>query len=169
MAQDAQQPPAAAEVGPEHRWLQRLVGEWAAEGEMPDAPPEAEGAFSAVEVGRAIGDYWVLLEGAGKMPGCGDVVTVMTLGYDPARGRFVGTWVGSMMSTLWIYDGSLDPATDTLTLQAEGPSFDQPGKTAQYRDVISLAGDDRRTLTSFVQGDDGGWTQFMQAHYRRTG
>jgi uncharacterized protein DUF1579 len=46
----------------------------------------------------------------------------MTLGYDPEKKQYVGTWVGSMMSYLWVYDGSLDAEEKVLTLNAEGPS-----------------------------------------------
>ena len=57
------------------------------------------------------------------MPGGGPATTLMTLGYDPEKKRFVGTWIGSMMTHLWIYDGALDAAGKVLTLDAEGPSF----------------------------------------------
>ena len=42
--------------------------------------------------------------------------TLMTLGYDPRKKRFVGTFVGSMMTNLWIYDGELDKDERVLTL-----------------------------------------------------
>jgi hypothetical protein len=38
---------------------------------------------------------WVLAEGEGGMAGGIAATTLMTLGYDPAEGRFVGTWIGS--------------------------------------------------------------------------
>ncbi|MFP3740863.1 DUF1579 family protein, partial [Burkholderia sp. SIMBA_019] len=60
----------------------------------------------------------------------------------------------------------------TLTLRADGPTFTPegklvPGKTSKFRDVIAFQDDDNRTLTSFMQGDDGEWMQIMQARYRR--
>jgi hypothetical protein len=118
---------------------------------------------------RSLGDLWVLCEGSGEMPGGGTATTLMTLGYDPQKARYVGTWVGSMMTFLWMYDGSLDAAQTTLTLESEGPSFTAEGKLAKYRDVIELKGDDHRVLTSHVLGDDGTWNSFMTSHYRRKG
>ena len=106
-------------------------------------------------------------EGQGEMPGGGDARMLLTLGYDPQRQRFVGTWLGSMMTHLWIYEGELDPNERVLTLNAEGPSFAAPEKRARYQDIIEIISPDHRTLTSRTQGDDGQWTQFMQAHYRR--
>ena len=92
---------------------------------------------------------------------------ILTLGYDPSRKRFVGTWVGSMMTHLWVYDGALDAAGTVLTLDAEGPGFADKGKTAKYQDVVEFRSDDHRVLTSRVLGDDGTWHGFMTAHYRR--
>ena len=151
----------------QHTWLQQLVGEWTFEGECimgPDKPAERSKGRESV---RALGDFWVIGEGEGEMPGGGLAKMLITLGYDPAKGSFVGTWVGSMMPTLWVYDGRLDPAEKVLTLSAEGPSFTGDGKIAQYQDVITLESEDHRILHSQVQGEDGAWNRFMTAHYRR--
>jgi hypothetical protein len=101
------------------------------------------------------------------MPGGGAATTLMTVGYDPRTGRYVGTWIGSMMAHLWIYDGELDAAGRILTLEAEGPHMTVEGKLARYRDAIELEGADRRLLRSRMLGDDGEWREFMVAHYRR--
>jgi hypothetical protein len=102
------------------------------------------------------------------MPGGGTAKTIMTLGYDPQKQRFVGTFIGSMMTYLWVYEGSLDAAGKVLTLDAEGPSF-APGAQgmAKYKDAIEFLTDDHRTLTSRMLGPDGQWQEFMTAHYRR--
>jgi hypothetical protein len=102
------------------------------------------------------------------MPGCGAVTTLMTLGYDPARKRYAGTWIGSMMSHLWIYDGWLNETATVLTLESEGPSMAGDGTMAKYRDIIDLQNDDHRLLRTQVLGDGGEWRDFMVASYRRT-
>ena len=81
--------------------------------------------------------------------------------------RFVGTFIGSMMTNLWVYDGELDPAAKVLTLDSEGPSFTTEGKMAKYRDVIEIKTEDHRVLTSNFLGDEGEWHHFMTANYRR--
>ena len=101
------------------------------------------------------------------MPGDVTAKTVMTLGYDTAKKKFVGTFIGSMMTNLWVYEGELDEAGRVLTLDAEGPSFTDPNKTAKYKDAIEIVSPDHRILTSRYLGDDGQWHQFMTAHYRR--
>jgi hypothetical protein len=151
----------------EHKWLQKLVGEWTYESECSmgsDKPPEK---FKGSESVRSLGDLWVLCEGRGEMPGGGRATTLMTLGYDPQKQRYVGTWVGSMMTHLWVYDGYLDPEEKVLMLNAEGPSWAEEGKLAKYKDVIEIQSEDHRVLRSHMLGDDGQWHQFMTAHYRR--
>lgn len=156
-----------AEPQQEHHWLDQLVGEWAYEHEAkmaPDVPPEK---FKGQESVRSLGGLWVLCDGQGEMPGGGTARTQMTLGYDPAKQRYVGTFIGSMMTYLWMYEGELDSSRKVLTLNAEGPSFAGDGTMAQYRDVIEIKSDDHRTLSSYVLGADGKWSNFMHAHYRR--
>ncbi|HEU4390675.1 MAG TPA: DUF1579 domain-containing protein [Blastocatellia bacterium] len=150
----------------EHQWLHKLVGEWTFESEAsmgPDAPPET---CSGTESVRSLGGLWVLCEGHGEMQGV-PVTSLITLGYDPQKKRFVGTFIASMMTHLWLYDGELDQAKRVLTLNAEGPDFSVPDKMAKYKDVVEFKSDDHRVLSSHVLGDDGTWHCFMTANYRR--
>jgi hypothetical protein len=101
------------------------------------------------------------------MPGGGTAKSVMTLVYDTAKKRYVGTFIASVMTHLWTYDGRLDDGGKVLTLDTVGPSFTEAGKMVKYQDVIELKSDDHRVLTSRVLGDDGQWHTFMTAHYRR--
>jgi len=156
-----------AEPQKEHQWLQKLVGEWTSEMEAvmgPDKPPET---FRGTDSVRSIGGLWAVCEGRGEMPGGGQAVTIMTLGYDPAKKRYVGTFIGSMMTYMWLYDGEVDPSGKKLILDAEGPDFAVEGKMSKYMDIIEFKSDDHRVLTSQMLGEDGKWTQFMEAHYRR--
>jgi len=151
----------------QHQWLHRLLGDWTMQAQAsmgPDKPPMDSSGSESV---RSIGGLWVVCEGEGEMCGGAPATMVMTLGYDPQTQRFVGTWIGSMMTRLWVYDGWLDDAEKVLTLEAEGPSMAGDGTLAKYRDVIELKSDDHRVMTSHVLGEDGSWTQFMTASYRR--
>jgi hypothetical protein len=164
--------PASMQAEPqaEHRWLQQLVGEWTNEAQMTMAPESGESCKGTESV-RSLGGLWVLAEGRGEMPGGGSATMLMTLGYDPAKQRYVGTWVGSMMTHLWVYDGELDASGKILTLNSEGPDMSPgaaPGKLVSYRDVIEFKTADHRTLTSFCQDENGNWQQIMTADYRRT-
>src|SRR5687768_16701320 len=112
-----------AEPQREHEWLQTLVGEWTSEAEAVMGPDQPPSTFRGTESVRSLGGLWVLCEGQGEMPGGGTARTLLTLGYDPARQRYVGTFVGSMMTHQWVYEGSMDPEGKVLTLDTEGPHF----------------------------------------------
>jgi hypothetical protein len=150
----------------QHRWLGRLVGEWTWEMEAEAEPGQPPITDSGSESVRSLG-VWVIFEAGGTTPQGDDASSIMSIGYDPERGRFQGTFLSSMMTYLWIYEGTLDAAENVLTLNAEGPSYTEEGKMAKYRDTIELRGDDHRVHTSSYQRQDGGWHPFMTTHYRR--
>ncbi|MGH7445463.1 MAG: DUF1579 domain-containing protein [Longimicrobiales bacterium] len=155
-----------AEPQQQHDWLQRLVGDWSYDAQMaePGKPPDTA---SGTQTTRSLGRLWIVGEGQGEMPGGGTGTSLLTIGYDPPGQRFVGTWIGSMMTHLWVYDGWLDDAQRVLTLESEGPSFTGGSTLQKYRDIIEIQGDDAYVLRSQAQDDAGKWQQFMTATYRR--
>lgn len=150
----------------EHAWLEQLVGEWATEMTYTMGPGEPETTQAGAETVRSL-SVWVLCEGVMPAPDGKSGRTLMTLGYDPAKGKFVGTFVGSMMTHLWLYEGTLDAAGKVLTLEAEGPSMVEECKTVRYKDAIEVVSPDHRVMTSRCPGPGGEWHLFMTAHYRR--
>jgi hypothetical protein len=166
-AQAQQESTMQAKPHKEHHWLQKLVGEWTYETEAMMGPDQPLEKATGTESVRSLGGLWVLAEGQGEMPGCGTATTMMTLGYDPQKQWYVGTWIGSMMTHLWVYDGELDASKNVLTLNSDGPSMSAEGEMAKYKDVIEFKSDDHRMMTSHVLSDDGKWHQFMTVNYRR--
>ena len=150
----------------EHQWLQRLVGEWTVEGECSMGQDQPPMKTTGRETVRSFGGLWTIGEGTGDMPD-GSCDSIMTLGYDLQRNRFVGTFVAAAMTHLWLYNGTLDDAGKVLTLDSEGPSFAGDGTMAKYQDIIEFHSEDHRTLSSQFLGPDGKWVPFMKAHYRR--
>jgi hypothetical protein len=149
----------------QHEWLKRFVGQWEYECECPGEAGQPGAKFRGSETIRMLGDLWMVSEGKGEMPGGGTALTMMTLGYDPQKERFVGTWIGTMMAVLWVYEGTLDG--NKLPLNAHGPDCAEPGKVRRYQDIYEFTSENERTLTSRMQQDDGTWKQFMTALYRR--
>lgn len=156
-----------AEPLKEHAWLEQLVGNWASECEATAIPGQPPIVLKGIERVRSVGGLWTIGEGETDLPEGGRARTVMTLGYDPAKRAYVGSFIGSMMTFLWTYTGQLDASGRVLTLDAEGPGMADDGKMARYRDAIEFASKDHRILTSRFFGDDGQWHLFMTAHYRR--
>ena len=130
----------------------------------PNQPSEKSTGTESV---RSLGGIWIVAEGQGEMPGCGTATTLMTLGYDPQKQRYVGTWIGSMITYLWVYDGELDADRTVLTLNSDGPAMMGDEKMAKYKDVIEFKNDAHRVMTSYVLDDNGQWHHFMTANYRR--
>jgi len=157
----------APEPQKEHQWLQRLVGEWAVEGECSMGPDQPLMKNTGQENVRSLGGLWTIGEGSNDVPEDGNCDSIMTLGFDPQTKRFVGTFITSMMTHLWPYNGTLDATGKVLTLDSEGPSFAGDGTMAKYQDIIEFLSDNHRTLSSQFLGPDGQWVPFMKAHYRR--
>lgn len=159
------QEPTKPTLHQEHQWLARLEGDWSYEHDAaePGQPPRMIGGVERV---RSLGGGWTILE-AEREPTGEHGRSMMTLGYDPARGRVVGTFVADMLQHLWVYDGAFDPSGRTITLDTEGPRFDGGEGMARYQDVVELVSDDERTLRSRVLGADGEWREFMIVRYRR--
>lgn len=157
-----------AEPQKEHEWLKRFVGDWVYEVEASMKPGEPPQKFRGTETVRSVGGIWIVAEGQGEMPGGGTAETMLTIGFDPHKNRFVGSWIGSMMTYLWTYEGNVDEAKNVLTLNCEGPAFDGTDGTARYKDVHSFISENERTLTGNILGEDGDWHKMMTCTYRRS-
>ena len=156
-----------AKAGPEHEWLKQLLGDWTIRSECDMGPGKPPSITSGSEHTRALGELFVVGEARVGMPGGGSCDMLLTLGYDELKKKFTGSGAGSVASSMFFYDGTLDAAGRVLTLDTEGPSFTGDGSTVRYQDVITLVGPDERTLHSQTPGPDGRWKRFMTATYRR--
>ncbi len=160
----------------EHHWLDQLVGDWTSEMKCSMGPDQPEMVNKGTESVRSLGGLWTLGEGTAEMPDGATGTMLMTLGYDPQKKKYVGTFIGSMMTHMWHYEGTVDASGKILTLDTEGPDMsggpEGPDaaagvKMVKYQDIIEFVDADTRLLRSQTQGPDGAWTQFMSATYRR--
>lgn len=152
----------------EHKWLQRLVGEWAYEFEASSGPGKPNVTMKGTEVVRPLGTLWVLIEARGEPSSAGPDTSQIVIGFDAQQKKFVGSFISSSMSRMWIYDGgSFDAAKGRLALSSIGPSMADEGKTAMYEDIHELTSDGERSFTSRVQRPDDTWVEFMRGTYRR--
>ncbi|WP_320196062.1 DUF1579 domain-containing protein [Agrobacterium rosae] len=152
----------------EHAFLERLVGEWvmiSSTGYEGYDPDDAEQRFT--ESIKSVGGLWIVSDGRGKMPDGTPMAAIITLGFDPVKDHYVGSWIGSMMTTLWVYKGWLEPDGKTLVLEAQGPKFDGSGEIATYHDVLTLHDNNSRTFSGSVLQPDGSFKQFMSSEFRR--
>ena len=149
----------------EHEWLGQLVGEWDSDMEAVMQPGQPPMKCKGTESVRKLGGFWVIGQGQGEMMGM-KVQSVMTLGYDVNKKKYVGTWVDSMQNHMWKYEGTVDEAGKVLTLETEGPNM-MTGGMSKFRDVIEVKGKDQKELRSMIQMPDGKWFTFATAKYTR--
>jgi hypothetical protein len=156
----AQEFPEMPAPQPEHRWLEKFTGQWTTESEAilgPEAEPvQCKGTMSS----RSIGGSWVVNEIRSEMLGM-SVNGIQTIGYDPATGQYVGTWIDSSNSLLWHYKGSVDDSGKRIILEADGPNMMAEGKLTKFRDQYEFKSDKEILASSSMLGEDGKWVTFM--------
>lgn len=151
----------------QHHWLRRLVGAWSFEGEMPAPPGQTAPKFSGTEMVRGLGELWIVGEGENAMPEGGSMKTLVTLGFDPASTSFVGSFVCTGFTHMWLYRGRLDDHDTRLVLATEGPDMETGSGMAAFEDIMTIEDADHRTLTSRMLGKDGQWRTIVTMRYRR--
>ena len=123
---------------------------------------ESSGTISS----RMIGGLWVINEMKGDLAGT-TVIGIQTIGFDPSKQKYVGTWVDSMSNHMWHYEGTLDETGKILTLQAEGPNMMADGKLAKFEDEYEFKSADEIAISSRMLGDDGKWITFLTGVAKR--
>lgn len=152
---------------PQHQWLKQLIGNWTCNAKC-EMPGGSTSITAAQETVRQIGDLFVIAELIGQTPGSDQPLSsILTLGFDPDKNKFVGSWIGSPMPQLITYEGTLSDDEKTLTLDCQAPGYDDPTETKMYQDVIVIKSPDEREFHSQIQNDDGSWTRFMTTEYKR--
>lgn len=147
--------PAPAE---QHRWLDKFVGEWQTTTEIYMEPGKPPIKGTGGESVRSLGGFWIISEGKGEMMGM-SMNFLLTLGYDEPTKKYVGSWVDSMTGHLWKYEGAVDAAGKTITLQSTGPCPKRPGELSNFKDITEFKDNDTRTFTSMMQDTDGQWVK----------
>jgi Protein of unknown function (DUF1579) len=153
--------------GPEHDWLQQFVGEWETDVECSAEPGEPPMKSKGTESVRPIGEFWIIAESKSTVMEK-PMTSVLTLGYDPEKKKYIGTWVGSCNNYLWGYLGAANAAAKILTLETEDPCpMAAPGTLAKFKEVIEVKSKDHRVFTSSMRREDGKWATIATINYRR--
>ncbi len=163
----AQEMPEMPQPRSEHKWLQQLAGEWESEMECTMEPGKPPVKNKMTEKARSLGGFWLVSEGSGEAMGA-PFSSILTLGYDPGKKKYIGSWVDSMTGVMWQYEGNVGEDGKTLTLETEGPCPMKGGKICKFREVIVLQDENHKTFTSRTLAEDGTWTTFMSGKSVRT-
>ncbi len=154
----------------QHQFFAPLAGEWSMEHRCDMGNGQPQVVAKGRVTGRSLKGMWCLLECFGdpteQHPESWG--SLFTLGFDSTKSAFVGTFIGSMMNNLWLYEGQLDSSGKVLVLNTTGPKCDGTG-TASYRDKFEVVNDNLWILRSEVLEDSGTWKQFLEGHHHRIG
>jgi hypothetical protein len=153
--------------GPEHEVLKRDAGTWDATVEimMPGQPAPAVSQGTETST-LGMGGLWLVTDFQSTMMGGQPFQGHGVGGYDPAKKKYVGTWVDSMSTTVMVTESTYDKASDTLTGWIDGPP-DATGKMTKMRAVTQYKGPDTRVFTMYMTGADGKETPSMRITYKR--
>jgi hypothetical protein len=138
--------------GPEHQKLAKGAGSWdcVVEAMGMDGKPATSKATS--ETKMLPGGFWLVEEFTGDFMGQpfqGHGV----FGYDPAKAKYVGSWVDSMAPSLLVMEGTFDRDGKVQTMIGQGPGMD--GKMTTLRMVTTWKDDNTKVFQMFAPGPDG--------------
>jgi len=161
---NAQEPILPSE---EHKALKNDVGTWDAIMKLYVDGPDAEPTeHRAVETNEMLGEFWLMsrleYEMLGqRMNGRGQ------FGYDPVRGKFVGTWCDSGSPYMSTLEGEWNADRKSWTYMLKGR--DETGNPTAGKLVTTLRDRDHKTLTMYmvVPGQDVEYVKMMDVEYSR--
>ncbi len=152
-------PPAP---GPAHAVLAADAGVWDTEVEVtpaPGAPPQRSRGVS--ENRMTCGGLWLVTDYRNESGFEGHGV----YGWDPVRGKYVGTWVDVMRQFLVVGEGSWDPERRAMTFSWEAPG--PGGKPMRWREVTEKPDDATRVFRSLFPTPSGAEFELMRINYRK--
>ncbi|KAA5541327.1 DUF1579 domain-containing protein [Roseiconus nitratireducens] len=160
------QPPEFPKPQKEHQFLKQFTGKWTSHSKSVATEGQPEMECSGSMNSRMLGGFWLINRMQGDMAGT-TFNAIQTIGYDPAKKKYVGTWVDSMMNHLWQYEGTVDDTGKKLSLTAKGPNFMSGGAETDFRDSYEFKSPDLIVATSEMKTEDGTWVTFMTGELKR--
>jgi hypothetical protein len=150
---------------PHHEAMKAAVGTWDAVVKMQVGPGKPPMESKGVEVNRLLmGGLWMQSSFSSDMGGVPFEGSGL-FGYDPAKGRHVGTWVDSMVMSQAFPQGTCKDHCREVTMTFMGVGMD--GKPCAYKEVSTQVDADHRTMTMYVKGKDGKYALEMEIAYTR--
>ncbi|MCA8956772.1 MAG: DUF1579 family protein [Planctomycetes bacterium] len=160
MAENTPGPPPPSE---HHQRLHDKVGVWDVDCRYfmdPGGDPIAAAGTDEVE---ALGAFWTTARFRCQVMG-NTISGLATTGYDPVRGKYIGTWQDSATPYFYYFEGDMD---EDGALVMVGENVDpMSGQLATYRSVERCDGD-TRSLELFIEVAPGREVQILEYRYKR--
>jgi hypothetical protein len=136
---------APVKPGPEHEMLKKFEGDWDATVSFMGSETKAT---SINKVG--LGGLWLTTDYKGEFAGA-KFEGKGTMGYDPAKKKYVTVWVDSMSPSILLMEGDFDKDGKTYTETGEGKGPD--GKPAKFKSVYEFKDKDSMVFTMYMVVD----------------
>ena len=151
--------------GAQHKLLERMAGKWdtvTKSWSSPDKAPEV--SYGVCEQKMILGGRFLQQECSGEM--MGDAFTgIGFTGYDNHTGKFVSTWMDSMGTAIYIFEGKADAGGRGFTQKC---SADNPVRgPMEWRSVCALKDDDTIAFEMYEASKGGREQKMMEMTYTR--
>ena len=155
-------PQESPEVTEHHKMLTAGAGTW--EGTMTTYMM-GETSMPARETVVAVGEFWTHANFECEFMGM-PYNGMGALGYDPDKGKFVGTWIDNMTTSLTTMEGDYDPDSRKLTMHWMGP--DMAGNMVPHYSENVRSEDGNGYAMTFFIGEGDAATKQMKIEMTRT-
>lgn len=157
----------AGRVGPMHKKLEGMVGEWTFSGKMwmtpGQKPTELNGKAQRTLLlgGRFVREV-MTSSSLGK-----EIKGISWVGYDNHRKEYVSTWIDSTSTSITTMSGKVDRTGKVWTFR--GQQVDPVSKVKiQMRDVISVINRDKHVMKAYRKAPGGEEFKLMELVFTRT-
>jgi|SRR5579859_1170686 len=152
--------------GKHHEALKYFEGTWDVTATFLAEPgkPMAESKGSE-KAEMILGGFWLATEYKGEMMGT-PFAGRGTMGYDPHKKKYVGTWIDSLASGLYVSEGTADENGKVFTMIAQG-YCDSAGKSITMKQVYEIKDPDTWTLSFLTPNPDGKEVPTGTIEYKR--
>jgi hypothetical protein len=135
--------------GPEHKVLAQLEGNWDAKVKFygPAGSGESKGVMKRKMI---MGGRFLKEDFTGDMMGM-KFQGMGIAGYNPAKKKYLSTWIDNMSLSIMSYEGTYDAETKTLTNVGEDV---WEGKKMKARDVLKIVSADEQTFDMYRSAGD---------------
>jgi hypothetical protein len=149
---------------PEHELLKQFVGTWEATVKSYMAPGQSNESKGTERNRTGMGGLWLIQDFRADFMGQ-PFQGHGFIGYDPAKKKYVGTWIDSMQTFILITEGTFDDTHKIFTQTAEGP--DPTGKMTKWKMVTVFKDADHHEFTMSSLGEGGKDKTEMVISYER--
>ncbi len=151
----------------EHARLKESAGTWSVDCTFFMDPSGEPMQNTATEVVEMVGDFWTVSRFTCDFMGM-PFEGRATLGYDPASGKWISSWIDSMSTFLFKFDGGYDAEGKVLTMTGKGP-FPGSGSPdlTDFRTTEEQVDPDTRKFEMFITMPDGTENKMMSYVYSR--